>query len=189
MKKQGVQVRMKEKNDYELMQLVKKNYRPALEELYERYIKLVYSFTFKFFQGNEDETKEVVQLVFLKLWTTKSMYNPSKGEFVNWLLTITRNICIDYVRKENKELMYRKFDDAEKPMHIADSKNEIEKRLHSVEIQKAKQNLSTSQKRLIDLLYWKGYSLSEIAEMEDEPLGTTKSRLHQSLKRLKKYLE
>ncbi|SDY96382.1 RNA polymerase sigma-70 factor, ECF subfamily [Bacillus sp. 166amftsu] len=185
-------MRMKEKNDYELMQLVQRNYRPALEELYERYIKLIYSFTFKFFQGNEDKTKEVVQLIFLKLWTTKSMYNPSKGDFVNWILTITRNICIDYVRKENKELMYRNFNnlyDSEKHMHIADSENQIEKRMHSVEIQKAKQNLSTSQKRLIDLLYWKGYSLSEIAKMEDEPLGTTKSRLHQSLKQLKKYLE
>ncbi|OJD76054.1 RNA polymerase sigma factor [Bacillus paramycoides] len=183
---------MKEKNDYELMQLVKRNYRPALEELYERYIKLIYSFTFKFFQGNEDKTKEVVQLIFLKLWTTKSMYNPSKGDFVNWILTITRNICIDYVRKENKELMYRNFNnvyDSEKHMHITDSENQIEKRLHRVEIQKAKQNLTTSQKRLIDLLYWKGYSLSEIAKMEDEPLGTTKSRLHQSLKQLKKYLE
>ncbi|MDM5433725.1 sigma-70 family RNA polymerase sigma factor [Bacillus hominis] len=183
---------MKEKNDYELMQLVKGNYRPALEEIYERYIKLIYSFTFKFFQGDEDKTKEVVQLVFLKIWTTKSMYNPSKGDFVNWILTITRNICIDYVRKENKELMYRNFHniyDSEKHMHIADSENQIEKRMHSVEIQKAKQNLSISQKRLIDLLYWKGYSLSEIAKMEGEPLGTTKSRLHQSLKRLKRYLE
>lgn len=185
-------MRMKEKNDYELMQLVKGNYRPALEEIYERYIKLIYSFTFKFFQGDEDKTKEVVQLVFLKIWTTKSMYNPSKGDFVNWILTITRNICIDYVRKENKELMYRNFHniyDSEKHMHIADSENQIEKRMHSVEIQKAKQNLSISQKRLIDLLYWKGYSLSEIAKMEGEPLGTTKSRLHQSLKRLKRYLE
>ncbi|MDR4984347.1 RNA polymerase [Bacillus cereus] len=183
---------MKEKNDYELMQLVKENYRPALEEIYERYIKLIYSFTFKFFQGDEDKTKEVVQLIFLKLWTTKSMYNPSKGDFVNWILTITRNICIDYVRKENKELMYRNFHniyDSEKHMHITDSENQIEKRLHSVEIQKAKQNLSIPQKRLIDLLYWKGYSLSEIAKMEGEPLGTTKSRLHQSLKRLKRYLE
>ncbi|MDM5194019.1 sigma-70 family RNA polymerase sigma factor [Bacillus hominis] len=183
---------MKEKNDYELMQLVKGNYRPALEEIYERYIKLIYSFTFKFFQGDEDKTKEVVQLIFLKIWTTKSMYNPSKGDFVNWILTITRNICIDYVRKENKELMYRNFHniyDSEKHMHIADSENQIEKRMHSVEIQKAKQNLSVSQKRLIDLLYWKGYSLSEIAKMEGEPLGTTKSRLHQSLKRLKRYLE
>lgn len=185
-------MRMKEKNDYELMQLVKGNYRPALEEIYERYIKLIYSFTFKFFQGDEDKTKEVVQLIFLKIWTTKSMYNPSKGDFVNWILTITRNICIDYVRKENKELMYRNFHniyDSEKHMHIADSENQIEKRMHSVEIQKAKQNLSVSQKRLIDLLYWKGYSLSEIAKMEGEPLGTTKSRLHQSLKRLKRYLE
>ncbi len=67
-----MQVRLKNKRDDELMRLVKKKHRPALEELYDRYIKLVYSFGFKFTNGNEDKTKEIVQLVYLKLWTTKS---------------------------------------------------------------------------------------------------------------------
>ncbi|MEH6996601.1 sigma-70 family RNA polymerase sigma factor, partial [Neobacillus drentensis] len=59
---------------------------------------------------------------------------------------------------------------------------------NNTEIQEAKNKLSQSQKRLIDLFYWRGYSLNEIAQMEDEPLGTVKNRLHQSLKKLRKYL-
>ncbi|KON70884.1 RNA polymerase [Peribacillus butanolivorans] len=180
---------MEEKLDKELMALVKKKYRPALEELYDRYIKLIYGFIFKFTNGNEEKTKEIVQLVFLKLWTTKSSYNPEKGNFVNWLLTVTRNVCVDYVRKDSIHIRNNKQMDLSKPIDIEDPNNDIENGLINSEIAKAKNKLSKPQKRLIDLLYWKGYSLTEIAKIENEPIGTIKSRLHQSLKQLKKYLE
>ncbi|MBS4178484.1 RNA polymerase sigma factor [Lederbergia citrea] len=178
---------MKEKLDEELMALVNKKHRPALEEIYDRYIKLIYSFIYKFTNGNEEKAKEIVQLVFLKLWTTKSSYSSEKGSFINWLLTVTRNVCVDYIRKDSVHVQNNKQIDA--PIDIADPKNEIEDSLIFSEITTAKNQLSKPQKRLIDLLYWKGYSLSEIAKMENEPLGTIKSRLHQSLKKLKKYLE
>ncbi|MDM5153124.1 sigma-70 family RNA polymerase sigma factor [Bacillus sp. DX1.1] len=182
---------MKDKSDYELMNLVKKKHRPALEELYERYVKLIYSFVFKFTQRNEEKTKEIIQLVFLRLWTTKSTYDTSKGEYVNWLLTITRNICIDYIRKDSKENLNRIWTESlnsDKQFELEDPSNEIEDKINNTEIQEAKNKLSQPQKRLIDLLYWRGYSLNEIAKMENEPLGTVKNRLHQSLKRLRKYL-
>lgn len=184
-----LQVRLEEKLDKELMALVKNKYRPALEELYDRYIKLIYGFIFKFTNGNEEKTKEIVQLVFLKLWTTKSSYNPEKGNFVNWLLTVTRNVCVDYVRKDSIHIRNNKQMDLSKPIDIEDPNNDIENGLINSEIAKAKNKLSKPQKRLIDLLYWKGYSLTEIAKIENEPIGTIKSRLHQSLKQLKKYLE
>lgn len=182
-------MRLKEKLDQELMALVIKKHRPALEELYDRYIKLIYGFIFKFTNGNEEKTKEIVQLVFLKLWTTNSSYNPEKGNFVNWLLTVTRNVCVDYVRKDSIHIRNNKQMGMSQPIDIEDPNNDIENGLMYSEITKAKNKLSKPQIRLIDLLYWKGYSLTEIAKIENEPIGTIKSRLHQSLKQLKKYLE
>lgn len=180
---------LKRKLDKELMALVMKKHHPAMEELYDRYIKLIYGFVFKFTNGNEEKTKEIVQLVFLKLWTTKSSYNSQKGVFVNWLLTVTRNACVDYVRKDSIHIRNNKQMDMGQPIDIEDPNNGIENRLIYSEIAKAKNKLSKPQKRVIDLLYWKGYSLTEIAKIENEPIGTIKSRLHQSLKQLKKYLE
>ncbi|MGV2787158.1 sigma-70 family RNA polymerase sigma factor, partial [Clostridium perfringens] len=158
---------MKEKHDAELMRLVNGKHRHALEELYDRYIKLVYSFVMKFCNGNEDKTKEIIQLVFLRLWTTNSHYDPAQGSFVNWLLTITRNICIDYLRKEKKHTQHHQEEHEE----FADAANEIEHRVFSNNIAMEKFKLPTAQRKLIDLLYWKGYSLSEIAKLEQEPLG------------------
>lgn len=184
-----LQVRLKEKLDQELMALVIKKHRPALEELYDRYIKLIYGFVIKFTNGNEEKTKEIVQLVFLKLWTTKSSFSPEKGNFVNWLLTVTRNVCVDYVRKDSIHVQNNQQIGMSQSIDIEDPNNDIENGLINSEITKAKNKLSKPQKRLIDLLYWKGYSLTEIAKIENEPIGTIKSRLHQSLKQLKKYLE
>jgi len=176
---------MKENYDAELMILVNEKHGHALEELYDRYIKLVYGFVMKFCNGNEDKTKEIIQLVFLRLWTTNSQYDPAQGSFVNWLLTITRNICIDYHRKEKRHTQHYQEEHEE----IADFANVIEQRVNTNDIEIAKNKLPTAQRKLIDLLYWKGYSLSEIAKLEQEPLGTIKSRLHQALKGLRKHLE
>ncbi|KMZ40727.1 MULTISPECIES: sigma-70 family RNA polymerase sigma factor [Bacillales] len=176
---------MNENYDAELMRLVNEKNGHALEELYDRYIKLVYGFVMKFCNGNEDKTKEIIQLVFLRLWTTSSYYDPAQGSFVNWLLTITRNICIDYLRKEKRHTQHHQ----EELEEIADPANTVEQRVNTNDIAMAKNKLPMAQRKLIDLLYWKGYSLSEIAKLEQEPLGTIKSRLHQALKGLRKHLE
>ena len=50
----------------------------------------------------EQAAREIVQLVFTRLWTTEKGYDASKGAFVNWMITITRNITIDCLRKKRQ---------------------------------------------------------------------------------------
>ncbi|HSI65958.1 MAG TPA: sigma-70 family RNA polymerase sigma factor [Planococcus sp. (in: firmicutes)] len=179
---------MEFKSDRELMELVYQKHRAALEELYERYIRLVYSFVFKFCNGNSDKTKEISQLIFLKLWTTDSIYDESKGSFVNWLLTVSRNVCIDYFRQEQAHnRSKRAFGDVQL-LEQENHSNEIERLIDHNEITEAKKCLTAAQLRTINLFYWKGYTLPEISRIEDEPVGTIKSRLHQSLIKLRKQI-
>ncbi|MEK3853890.1 RNA polymerase sigma factor [Cytobacillus sp. FSL H8-0458] len=180
---------MKSKSDEELIELIVQNHRPALEELYDRYVKLIYSFSIKITKGDSEKTKEIVQQVFLRLWTTKSTYNASQGQFVNWLLTITRNISIDLIRKEQKykgtvQLEHEEWQQIQ-GSQADDVQQQVTRNQLKQQIQEAKRHLSEPQQRLINLLYWEGYSLSEIAELEQKPLGTIKSRLHQALKKLR----
>ncbi|WHY69290.1 sigma-70 family RNA polymerase sigma factor [Neobacillus sp. SuZ13] len=182
---------MQNLSDAELMLLIKAKHRPALEELYDRYIKLVYSFVIKSTK-DQDKARVIVQAVFTRVWTTETGYNPEKGLFVNWLLTITRNITIDHHRKEKKEASLVSIDQEQLeqiPGSQANNPAEILSRKHVREqIQKAYQYLSKNQIELIQWLYWEGYTLSEIAEMKKEPIGTIKSRLHQTLKVLRKHI-
>ena len=48
---------LKSKTDEELIELIIQNHRPALEELYDRYVKLVYSFSLKMTKDDAEETK------------------------------------------------------------------------------------------------------------------------------------
>jgi RNA polymerase sigma-70 factor (ECF subfamily) len=187
----GVAANMQNKSEAELMKLVIDNQREALEELYRRYIRLVYSFALKATK-DEGRARMIVQLVFTRLWTTEKGYDESKGNFINWLLTITRNCVIDEARREKKHQdqiqwspeRWEQLNDQDEntnPEAFILNKEKKER------IQQAFQWLSKNQVQLLQLLYWEGYSLREIAALHKEPLGTIKSRLHQTLKILRKH--
>lgn len=184
---------MKSKTDEELIELIVQNYRPALEELYDRYVKLIYSFSLKMANGDPEETKEIVQQVFLKLWTTKRTYNPAHGKFPSWLMTITRNTAIDYIRKKDRQPKSIQLEDTEwadmRDRHTEDVPQQVSREFLKQEIQAAKRQLSEPHQRLLNLLYWQGYTLSEIAELEKTPVGTIKSRLNQALKKMRYFFE
>lgn len=174
---------MKDRSDKELMELVSCKHCAAMEELYARYFKLVYSFVYKFCNSNTEKTKEISQKIFLKLWTTGSIYDEAKGDFVNWLLTVSRNVCIDHFRQEEAQ---KRVSTTPEIVEETRHSNEIDELITKNEIVEAKKCLSPAQLRTINLFYWKGYTLTEISLIENEPLGTIKSRLHQSLVRLRK---
>ncbi|MDR6550196.1 sigma-70 family RNA polymerase sigma factor [Paenibacillus qinlingensis] len=182
---------MRNRTDGELMKLVMNKHHPALEELYDRYVKIVYAFALKSMK-DEQTAREIVQLVFTRLWTTQKGYDPSKGAFVNWLITITRNITIDCLRKQRRENENLHFDsNAWEQSFVSTDENPdaaISRKWLGEQIQEAYLHLSESQIKLIHLMYWQGYTLSEIAAHTNEPVGTIKSRLHQGLKILRKHL-
>jgi RNA polymerase sigma-70 factor (ECF subfamily) len=180
------------KTDEELMRLVREGQRPALEALYDRYVKLVYAFARKA-ADNEQTAKEIVQGVFLRLWTTKAEYRAQNGLFVNWLLTIARNVSIDLHRQQRRRVATVSLEaadhygigteDAAVLPEIAVAQSFVRERLRD-----ACKALTESQAQLINLVYWQGYTLREVAELSAEPIGTVKNRLHQALKILRRHL-
>jgi RNA polymerase sigma factor (sigma-70 family) len=182
---------MQNRTDGELMQLVLDKQHSALDELYDRYVKLVYSFAMK--SVSEEQTaRDIVQLVFTRLWTTQKGYDAKQGRFVNWILTITRNITIDHMRKQRKQELVVRLEPQEWE-RLSDSAADdpevaLSRKWVGQEIKQAYHYLTQSQIQLLELLYWQGFTLSEIAARSNEPLGTIKSRLHQCLQILRKHL-
>jgi RNA polymerase sigma factor (sigma-70 family) len=183
---------MKRKSDAELIRLVMDKQRIALEELYDRYARLVYSFALKSTK-EEQRARVIVQAVFTRLWITERGYDESKGKFVNWLLTITRNCVIDESRRERKhldpiQLSEEGWSYIEDPLEENNPEAVFLQKEKKEQVRKAFQWLSDPQVQLLQWIYWEGYSLSEIAEKTKVPLGTIKSRLHQTLKRLRQHI-
>jgi RNA polymerase sigma-70 factor (ECF subfamily) len=184
---------VRNQTDEALIRLVQAKHRPALEELYDRYVKLVYSYAMKTAK-EEKLTKEIVQAVFIRLWTTTASYRANDGQFVNWLLTITRNIAIDLHRQKRKNERLVSLDEGQGSMTDMDHRSSLPEEAAIKEearsqIRRAIRNLTGSQAQLIEQMYWQGYTLKEIAEHTQEPIGTIKSRLHQALRILRIHLQ
>jgi RNA polymerase sigma factor (sigma-70 family) len=170
-------------SDNELYQLVQEDNKEALEQLYDRYEKLLFSFSYKILKQKE-LSEEAVQDVFMKLWRKKGFYAEHKGKFSSWLLTVTRNVCIDLLRKQTKnqvELMEKDMD-IERTESLEETVTWNEERKV---LKEAVGLLTTEQQEIVDLFYFKGYSQADIADKQKLPLGTVKGRIRLALKHLK----
>lgn len=169
--------------DVELFNRVQAHDEHALELLYDRYEKLLFSFSFRMTK-NKFLAEEIVQDVFTKIWSKQRNFDESKGKFSSWLLTVTRNATIDMLRKK-KETSYEL--DERDALHDSSPSTEeqVEWKERREQVRAAVGQLTNEQKEIIELFYFKGMSQSKIAETRDIPLGTVKGRVRLALKHLR----
>ncbi|MEH7884176.1 sigma-70 family RNA polymerase sigma factor [Bacillus sp. JJ1609] len=161
--------------------------KEALETLYDRYEKILFSFLYKMTQ-DYDLAEEALQEVFLKIWKGTGEYDESKGKFTSWLFTMARNSAIDIIRKKKVKPSVP-IDDIN---HMVSDDQSVEEKAEwheeKVRVQEAVSKLSDDQRGMIQLMYFKGYTQQKISEDYNIPLGTVKSRIRLALKNLKKSL-
>ncbi len=166
-----------------MVKLLQAHDRAAFEYFYDRYSAAVYGVITKIVKI-EELSEEVLQDAFLKFWDKIGDYNPEKGKLFTWMLNITRNMAIDKVRsKEFKTI--RKTDDITENVHIYDEGYSDKNKSEFIGVKELVDKLSADQKQIIDLMYFQGYSQSEIAEQFEIPLGTVKTRAKAAMQKLK----
>lgn len=170
-----------------LYERVRGKEKAALEELYDRYEKILYSFLMKV-TGDQEIAEEAMQDVFTKLWQGNGIYDSTKGKFSSWLFTMARNRALDIIRKRTRN-QSTPIEDVEPFLESTDStEGQTEWNEQRDEIRKAVSTLSDDQKKMVHYMYFKGYTQQKIAEMTGIPLGTVKGRLRLALKKLKSTL-
>lgn len=97
---------MSKLNEKELRKLFQelryKNRNLAIEKIYYKYKELVYGVAFSILK-NREEAEEIVQNVFLKLYTIDKMKLPSNNES-SWLYKVTKNEAISNLRKKKNNV-------------------------------------------------------------------------------------
>ncbi|BAZ30161.1 RNA polymerase ECF-type sigma factor [Cylindrospermum sp. NIES-4074] len=161
----------------------------ALTMLYDRYANLVYGLALKILkdaQAAEDLTQEV----FLALWRQPN-YNPARGSFSSFLVTMTRSRAIDKLRSRGANLKF--LDRWSQQMSSQPLTNNpfeqvsIEER--SQKVRSALTQIPENQRQVLAMAYYEGLSQTEIAQRLETPLGTVKTRARQGLINLKKILQ
>ena len=177
--------------ELDLLARITRRERAAFEELYARYVNILFATAMKFLKQDAD-AQDVVQDVFIQIWDKAKLYDPSKGKPLTWALTLTRNRSIDRIRAIQRRTRLR--DDFEKET-VMDESAGLREALSGVDASEKGQilraavgQLSLQQRRVIELAFFRGLTQSEIAEKLGEPLGTVKARARRGLMKLKELL-
>jgi RNA polymerase sigma-70 factor, ECF subfamily len=172
--------------DLEIFLAIQAQQVKALDVLYDRYSKLVYSTAVQLLNSVE-EAEEVTQETFLRLWQRSSIYQPQRGSLSGFLITLTRSRSLDRLRarsaRQQKLQRIQTFSDGVSPYDPPLEFVTVQERTNLV--REALKQLSPDDRQILETAYYEGLSQSEIAKRDGIPLGTVKSRARQALKKLR----
>jgi RNA polymerase sigma-70 factor (ECF subfamily) len=181
-----------------LMEHIARGDTQAFEELYDRYVRGCFGLAMKIVR-EPSIAEEVVQDVFMKLWSRPGIFSSERGKFSGWLLTLVHNRSVDKLRRQkagaagtvlpldgtldgDTSLADLLADGSATPYDQAWT--EEQGRL----VREAIQTLPRQQREAIVLAYFGGLTQKEIAERLEEPLGTVKTRTRAALSQLRRAL-
>lgn len=133
---------------------------------------------------NDDVAEEVLQDVFLKIWDRIDSYDQTKGKLFTWMINIARNQAIDKTRSREISKQ-QKTSGSETLVNKVDNRDFTEMKVEGIGVKDLLKSLPTEQLFVVEYLYFKGYTQSELAKDYDIPLGTIKTRLRMAMQHLR----
>lgn len=180
---------LKRLSDEEVLAALRGGQVSALDVLYDRYSKQVYSLAYKIL-GSAEEAEDVTQDVFLTFWQ-KDTYRATRGSLKAFLITITRSRSIDKLRNHSSRNRF-----LQRWQRLSASDQETRPPLEHISgdersrlLQQALTHLTDSERTILEIAYYEEVSQSEIAQRLNLPLGTVKTRSRQALKKLRQHLK
>lgn len=135
---------------------------------------------------NQTEAEDIVQTVFLKVYSNLDKYDETKASLSTWIYTITRNTVYDYLKEKRGhpvlELVDNTVDSAEEPDDSLLNQEALE------ELACALQKLPQNQRDIIILIYYHGKPKTEVAKILDITYGQLRYLHDKALSRLKETL-
>lgn len=169
-----------------IVELQNKNIQ-AFERIYELYSENIFGVIYAVVL-NEKDAEEILQDVFLKVWNKADTYSTKKGRFFTWILNIARNAAIDKTRskafKESQQNYNSSF-----YVDILEEKSNFSAKIDAIGIKKYIKALKPFCGKIIELLYFKGFTQKEASESLEVPLGTVKTRNRNCLKSLREIIK
>jgi RNA polymerase sigma-70 factor (ECF subfamily) len=162
----------------------------AVSELYDRYSGMLMALAQRIL-GDPADAEEVLQEVFVQVWKQAARYDGRRSSVSTWLVLITRSRSIDRLRSrqvKQRTLTAAKQERSEAHESPVSVRNVLmHERRRRLEEEMAR--LPREQRQVVEMAFFGGLSQSEIAEAQDIPLGTVKTRTLLAMKKLRQALK
>ncbi len=161
--------------------------RAAFAALYEHFAPRLKAWLMRL-GTPEDAAEELAQESLITAWRRAASFDPAQASVATWLFTIARNKRIDRLRRERRPEI-----DLSDPALVPDPEpapdTVIDAAQAEAQLRTALQDLPEEQLHLLRLAFFSDLSHRDIAERENLPLGTVKSRIRLALARLRLRME
>ena len=175
-------------SDVLLLQQIANGQSTALEALYDRYNRLVFSVVLAIL-GERSVAEEVTLDVFVHVWRGARTYEAGRAKVTTWLTAVARHHAIDVLRWQSVRVDSTSLplDDTSftQDKSIPDMEEQAELSAQRKNVQEAISQLPMEQRQALFLAYFKGFSQQQIAEVLKQPLGTVKTRIRLAMQKLR----
>jgi RNA polymerase sigma-70 factor (ECF subfamily) len=168
-------------SDEELIRRIADGEQLAMRTLFARYRVALYRWLLRLV-GDEALAEDLLSEVFLDVWRQAASFE-ARSSVSTWLLAIARYKALSARRRHTDAELDEKIaatvaDPADDPELVLQKKNRAELLRHSLA------RLSPQHGEVIDLVYYHGKSVKEVAEIIGVPEATVKTRMFYARKRL-----
>lgn len=158
----------------------------ALERIYARHAASCLGLARSMLR-DEHMAQDAVQEVFLDLWRGAAKIDTDRSSVGAWLTMLTRRRAIDRIRREQcQPVPMAKVPDAASPDDVARLGQD---HVLGAALVSVLRSMPEGPRRSLVLAYWGGYTMNEIAQITDAPVGTVKSRVRRALQCLRSELD
>lgn len=161
----------------ELIKLSLQNDRNAFRKIVEGHQSMLFSLAFRML-GNEEDAKDIVQEIFIRIWTNLSKYKPEQ-KFTTWIYSIATNLCLDKLKSDKRKL---RLNDQEDALKLLLSNDDGERTLLNNElgaiIEALTNELSPKQRMVFTLRYLEDIEMDEMVKITGLSAEKIKSNLY-----------
>jgi RNA polymerase sigma-70 factor (ECF subfamily) len=163
----------------------------AWEEIVRQHRRKVFNIAYKF-TGKHDEAEDLTQDIFLKIFRSLHTFD-RRANFQTWLVSVSRNLCIDHYRsvRKERETIDRDVDAGEltPAASTPSAYSELEQRGRVELLRRAMAELQPTLRSAVMLRDIQELSYQEIAEKLQLPEGTVKSRINRGRTELARQIQ
>jgi RNA polymerase sigma-70 factor (ECF subfamily) len=161
----------------------------ALAEVFDRLAPVVYGAALRVL-GERTAAHDVVQDVFVELWSHPDRYDPAAGKLRTYLTVLARHRAVDLVRSELRRVARQERHYRLTPgQRYLSPSEEVTAAEAACVVRAAVRLLPHEQRRVVELAYFEGLTYREVALAAGIPEGTAKSRLRLALAKLETALD
>lgn len=160
--------------------------KTGLRDIFDEYSSMIYRIMLQTVKSHHD-AQDLTSEFFIKLWSIADRYKKGNGH-KTWLVTIARNMAIDFIRSEKESVSFDNEENGLKDTMISNDNTE-QKVVEKISFEEAVNILNSDEKEILDLHLLAELTFKETAEILNISHASVSWKYYEALKKVRVYME